>query len=462
MSQRARSSSNKRSVTALYDGLKSNNQRAQIDRLIEEQNRQETNLWAQWELASIEVHVRKVPGLFGKDKFIETTQIRVILKRLPRTTPKVQERKPPVKSNNYAGITVDLFDPPAPAPSGGNASKGQGDKGGGDKMQQGGPGGPMGPGGPLPPPNFVPMEHRPDPRMMPPPPRRGSFRGPSPGPRGSGSKLERVINYLDRMAIRENEPEFDYIEDEEDWERSGRRRQKYDLRQRPVRKHSRHRSRSRGRRGSNSSFDMLEEFDTSSSGSSSFTDATPPLLNKYGPRPRSGSRGRLEHRKPPALPLYEPKISYNFFGDASKDSPQFRRRSDVGPYGGTYARPVLPLAPEVPLYGGAYNQFLEAPTRRSTFADEESLRREAEAFQRGREQEHKRNLEEKMFELKKKQQEERLRRIEDQRRDDEIRRREDEMRRRDDEMRRMEDGIPVRRFSRSYSPTDPSPTYGRR
>lgn len=77
-----------RPVEEIYDAL-SLNQRGQIDQLVAQANLDETNPLAEWKFASIEFS-RRTHG-FGK--VIKATQIRVILKKVPRIhpNPRVQQ-----------------------------------------------------------------------------------------------------------------------------------------------------------------------------------------------------------------------------------------------------------------------------------------------------------------------------------------------------------------------------------
>ena len=75
----------KKPAAAKYDGLRTDTQRMHIDDLIAEQNSKEPNQFTEWKLADIEVQHRDIRiGLL--QKATETSQIRVILKKVPRTT----------------------------------------------------------------------------------------------------------------------------------------------------------------------------------------------------------------------------------------------------------------------------------------------------------------------------------------------------------------------------------------
>lgn len=443
MAARAKQSRRKHSVLEVYDALRTDSQRSQIDRLIEDQNRQEQNVWAEWKLANIEVIRRAIPGVFGSTKVIETTQLRVILKKVPRETPKKAQKKLP-KSNSFAGDVVDLFEPPPPAPVAGK-------KEGGGVL--GAAAGGLAGGG---------VERLPPPPHGFPPPgvhvmgndfdRRDESRGrrgrrQSPGPRTSAEKLNKVLNYLERLGIPDSENDSDDIIDEVDGGR-GRRRIKYRIPPPPIGRNSRRRPKSpfvNNRRDSGSSIDMIDYAESSSSGQ--YTDATPPLsaangryTRRYLDRSRSRSPGRFRvHGKPPAYPLPgEPTINYNFFGDAAKDPLYVRRHSDgERPFVSRYPTAALPAAPDAPLYG--YNgvaaraqNYMDATSRRGTYPVDD-MRRELDAFQKGREEERRANLEARVQEL---------------------RRQEEASMRRIDDLKRVEDGV---RWGRRDSERDISP-----
>lgn len=443
MALRAKQSRKKHSVLEVYDALKADSQRSHIDRLIEERNGQEQNVWAEWKLANIEVIRKTIPGIFGSSKVIETTQLRVILKKVPRDTPKKKQQKPP-KANNFAGEVVDLYEPPLPA-----APAGKKDGGGGGA----GPMGPMGGGvdrRPPPPPGGFPppgggiqvmgsdFDHRDELNG------RGRRRH-SPGPRSSAEKLnKKVLKYLERMGIADSENDSDDF-DEVDGRRG--RKSKYKLPPPPMGRHSRRRSKSpfvNNRRNSASSFEMIDYAESSSSGQ--YTDATPPLsadsrhIRRYLDRSRSRSRGRFRlHGKPPGYPLPgEPVVVNNYYGDTAKDPLYLRRHSD-GDRSFVPRHPAaLPAAPDVPLYG--YNgvaarpqSYMDPISRRATYAGDD-VKRELDAFQKGRDEERRANLEARVQELKR-QEEASLRRI--------------------DDLRRVEDGVRWRRDSeREVSPRE--------
>lgn len=454
MAIRAKQSRNKRPVLDVYDSLRLDSQRAHIDRLIEDQNRLETNLFTEWKLANIEAIVRKIPGLLGsKDRIIETNQIRVILKKVARTTPRRPGAKP-LGPHGFAGETIDLHEPP-PIPNIPNVPK----------MQAEGPMGGRGPMGPGPGPG-------PGPGSLPPPPRalggrgsmekmpprgvlhggkndRGRSRSRSAGPRTSSEKLNKVIKYLDRLGIGDSDSESGDSIVEIDDRRARRKPSKFKIRPPPLGSNRRPRSRSPyKRRDSSSSFEIIDNVSSASSGS--YTDATPPLstgsgryARRYFERSRSRSRGRFRnHRKPPSypLPLPEPVVNYNFFGDSKLPRYVRRHSDDDQPYGLRSPSNALPLAPEAPGYGyprlaSRAQSYMDDTSRRATYTGTgDGMRPVLDAYQKGREEERRASLEARVQEL---------------------RRQEAASMRRIDSLRRVEDGTRYRRPSeRSLSPRE--------
>lgn len=94
----------KRSVSDEFMALTSENQKAQVNRLVEEKKMEEENPYAEWKLASVETKINQV----GR-KTIETITINVILQRQPKESLGAQNRR---TSGTYAAPRhVNLDDP---------------------------------------------------------------------------------------------------------------------------------------------------------------------------------------------------------------------------------------------------------------------------------------------------------------------------------------------------------------
>ena len=355
-----------RGLTAedVYDALPLNSQRDQIDRLVDEEN--ETSPWVDWKLARIST-LRRTNG-FGR--VLETTQIRVILKKVLRSSP-----KPPVqqqlRDTNFPGEVVDLFEPPAPqivplqnlpppplgqpsgrehgVPSGimdvtgmmPNPQK-RGGKRPGKRMENfgGNFGGNMGD-------NF-----NDDMNGM------GRSRSPSLKSKKSLEKIEKDVKTIKRNIEKMNISSSDSYESDDSFVdvrdgRRGRKQHRHKIPPPPIGKYAYRRSKSPHPNRRHSSLSS-EAVDWSSS-SSRYTDATSigsaRYLNRYIDRSRSRSRSRgiiRDHRKPPSYPLLDAQDKQTVINIMTTDRPQgqqYRRRySDVGP---SHAPLALPLAPEV-------------------------------------------------------------------------------------------------------------------
>jgi hypothetical protein len=82
------------------------NQRDAIDRVIEDARRNERDQFAEWKLAFVKANKAVIPGTFGPYKAWETTDIRLILKRAPRTTPQGS-----ISSLSQYGRIIDTSEP---------------------------------------------------------------------------------------------------------------------------------------------------------------------------------------------------------------------------------------------------------------------------------------------------------------------------------------------------------------
>jgi type II secretory pathway pseudopilin PulG len=89
------------SVNKAYGDLRVNSQRDAIDRILEDAKRQELNPFAEWKLAFIQANRKPVAGTFRNA--IETKDIRLIIKRMPR-----QQGAPP---SPKFGRVIDTTEP---------------------------------------------------------------------------------------------------------------------------------------------------------------------------------------------------------------------------------------------------------------------------------------------------------------------------------------------------------------
>ena len=322
-----------RSVDDMYDALPLDSQRDQIDRLVSQANEHEPNPWAEWTVARIGF-TRRTDGFCN---VIETTQIRVILKRIPRGFPKPYVEQPP-SNTSFAGEIVDLFDPPVISA--------------------------------FPPPNNRPPS--PPPPPVPPP-----LPQPPPGQKKSETKQAKPPSV--------ESDDYDDSPDEARRHKPGRRQSRGRHKSPPptIVKYVHHRSKSRpDRRYSASSFEVDEWSSSSASGCSHHTEVRVPssvggeryvqrYIHRSRSRQRDSSRGP---RKPPRYPMLDardnrPVVQVNMGANRLQDLQHVPQQFD-GDQSGVPL--VMPPAPQVPRI---YDRFPQ------NHMDPRDRRREAEAFQ---------------------------------------------------------------------------------